>query len=413
MSEAGGGQSAEFQASLRNEGELALLAERLAVIGTKARQSADRSRPRETIPALFGRAYDENFISDYLAYILDPARNGIGSEPLQALLSVAFDPDLDVDLDNVTILREYAFGDVNFGRIDLLIQLGDQGERGVIGIENKILASEGDTQTISYATAFDDDFPNKEHYLIFLTPDGYSPMSEKFKAVSYAQLCWALREIRYPVLNDIHKGVIWEDFLTHVEEYIAMTEGKLELSGKTRLYLEHRQVLESLNKAFAEDSKKVYDYVTAGIRISFGEGWTFNFQGRNPFQEIQRADWKIGDFYVFFQYRFSRDSLLIQDQFACMLGAYPVKHAKGFVEWLRADTPQIAEYCQSLDMDAYPNKPEEKHSALIAHKIFPLDNEDIARMKEQFVRAAEEFSAFTPMIDEAVHRYKQLLSSSS
>jgi hypothetical protein len=153
MSEAGGGQSAEFQASLRNEGELALLAERLAVIGTKARQSADRSRPRETIPALFGRAYDENFISDYLAYILDPARNGIGSEPLQALLSVAFDPDLDVDLDNVTILREYAFGDVNFGRIDLLIQLGDQGERGVIGIENKILASEGDTQTISYATS--------------------------------------------------------------------------------------------------------------------------------------------------------------------------------------------------------------------------------------------------------------------
>ncbi len=46
-------------------------------------------RPKRiTIPEIFGRSDDENFISDYVAYILDPYRNGIGIEPLQALLSL-------------------------------------------------------------------------------------------------------------------------------------------------------------------------------------------------------------------------------------------------------------------------------------------------------------------------------------
>ena len=36
----------------------------------------------KTIPRIFNRTYDENFISDFLAYILDPLQNGVGLEPL-------------------------------------------------------------------------------------------------------------------------------------------------------------------------------------------------------------------------------------------------------------------------------------------------------------------------------------------
>ncbi len=48
----------------------------------------EQQRPR-TIPFIFGRTYDENFISTYLAHVLDPAYNGIGPEPLQRLLALA------------------------------------------------------------------------------------------------------------------------------------------------------------------------------------------------------------------------------------------------------------------------------------------------------------------------------------
>lgn len=386
--------------------ELSFLAERIEVIEEKAKLFIDRKSTRETIPALFRRAYDENFLSDYLAYILDPARNGIGGEPLQALLSLAFDDSFDLDLEEITILREYTFEDQNDGRIDLLIKLGVQSENGVIGIENKIYATEQGNQTLSYAQGFKKDFKGCAHYLIFLTPDGRLPLSKEFKVVSYVQLCQALREIRYPVLNDIHKCVIWEDFLAHLEEYIAMSKGKLELSGKTRLYLEHRQILETLNNAYEQDAQKVYDYVTASIKNCFGEEWNCNFQGRNPYQEINRDAWKMGKYYLFFQYRFSRDNLLFKDQLACMLGAYPGRHAGSFVEWLKANDMHIPEICQTHEMDAYPKIPEEKGNLLIAYKLYPLSNEDIPQMEQQLVRAAQEFSEFIPVIDEMVRIYK-------
>ena len=70
-----------------------------------------------TIPVIFGRSYDENFISDYLAYILDPDRNGIGDEPLVRLLELVV-PEAEMpDIEVVEITREYSLGS---GRIDLL-----------------------------------------------------------------------------------------------------------------------------------------------------------------------------------------------------------------------------------------------------------------------------------------------------
>ena len=121
INEDGAGNIAVLQVRAREKEELFLLAERLAIIEEKARLVTDPNFTRETIPALFKRTYDENFISDYLAYILDPSRNGIGTEPLQALLSLAFDYDSDMDLDNAIIDREHTFKDSSLGRIDLLI----------------------------------------------------------------------------------------------------------------------------------------------------------------------------------------------------------------------------------------------------------------------------------------------------
>jgi hypothetical protein len=400
-----------FSTQFSEDEEISLLAERLALIEEKARHYSDQNSVRETIPAIFRRTYDEKFISDYLAYILDPFRNGIGTEPLQALLSLAFDNALEIDLEKVSVYREYTFNNAYYGRIDLLLILGEEGESGVVGIENKIYATEGGSQTISYAQGFENDFPDTDHFLIYLTPDGRQPASQVFKPVSYFRLCQVLREIHYPILDDIHKCVIWEDFLAHLEEYIVMADGKFELSGKTRLYLEYRQVLEMLNNAFAQDSQKVYDYVTAVIKDYFGEDWNFGFQGRNSFQEFRRKTWEFDNYYLFYQYRFSRENLLIKDQFPVMLGAYQGKRAKSFIDWFKENNKQIIELCNSYEMEAYPTKADEKNTILIAYKIYPCIEQDISKMEKQLLLAAEEFNVFTPIIDEAVREYKKITNN--
>lgn len=393
-----------------NNKDLSLLAERLKWIKEQSNQFPAVKPRRMTIPAIFKRETDENFISDYLAYILDPNRNGIGTEPLLALLDLAFENIDEIDLEEMDIEREYTFDYPSLGRIDFLICLGENGENGVIGIENKIYSLESENQTINYARAIKDNFPNCHNlYFIFLTPTGQLPTSKEFKAVSYADLTRELRAIHYPLLNDIHKSVIWEDFLAHMEEYIVMNKGKLELSGKTRLYLDHREVLEDLLSAFDRDSQDVYDYVISSIKKFFGESWTFACLKQNKYQEIDRADkvWHLEKFYVFFQYRFSRKTILTLDQFPFMLGAYPGKFAGNFIEWLKANYPQIEEICKASDMAAFSKERDESNSMLIAYKIFPLKQEDVAQLAQQFVDAAKEFSVFIAIMDEAVAAYRK------
>jgi hypothetical protein len=386
--------------SMKNEVSL------LDLIEARYKELDEKNLPRLTIPALFRRSYDENFISDYLAYILDPDRNGVGIQPLQALLSLAYEDALEIDLMPLTINREYTFGDPDFGRMDLLIRLGEDCERGVIGIENKIFSSESENQTIAYERGFKKDFKGSDHYLIFLTPDGHLPVSKEFKPVSYADLVRSLREIRYPVLDDIHKSVIWEDFLAHLEEYIVMNNGKLELSEKTRLYLEHHEILKGLADAYHQDAQRIYDYVIASIKNSFGEGWDYRFQGGNSFQEIDREAWKLGNFYLFYQFLFSRENLLIEDHFSYMLGAYPKnRESRQFIDWLRTNYPQIQEICAAREMQAYPPKAPEKASYLIAFKEFQVAKDDMAAIDRPFIKIMGEFSVFTPIMDEVVRAY--------
>lgn len=391
--------------------KLVLLTQQLAEIKAQYDQLPETKPRRLTIPAIFNRAGDENFISDYLAYILDPERNGIGIEPLQSLLELAYDNAAEINLEQVEIEREYTFENSSLGRIDFLIRLGENGEDGVIGIENKIYSPEGNNQTAAYTRGVKEDFGDPHPYLIFLSPYEHKPISNEFKPVRYSDLAQALREIRYPVLKDIHKSVIWEDFLAHLEEYIVMAEKNLELSGKTRLYLDHRQELEGLKTAFEDDSQKLYDHVIGSIMGYFGEGWKFAFQGRNSYQEIDREGWGLGRYYLFYQYRFSRTDILFRPQFPFMLGAYPGKHAGDFIAWLKVNYPKIPEICSARGMEAFTAQPGEKASILIAYKSYPLLHDDITSVDKQFVQAAEEFSIFTPIIDEAVQRYRKVMEA--
>ncbi|MFW6016382.1 MAG: PD-(D/E)XK nuclease family protein [bacterium] len=99
---------------------------------------------KETILSFLNKKYHENTINDYLAYVLNPNKNGIGIKPLYNLIS-HFDDDLVLDnLDETTIEvnREYSF--YNGSRIDILIKINND---LVIGMENKVNSKERGERT--------------------------------------------------------------------------------------------------------------------------------------------------------------------------------------------------------------------------------------------------------------------------
>lgn len=150
-----------------------------------------------TIPSIFNRTYDENFISDFLTYILGPQQNGVGLEPLIRVIEKYTEKGVDIlenltleEKNNVEIIREHSFS--NGRRIDILIKVQDE---LVIAIENKIFATELENQTRDYAKSIHREFPDYEYVLLYLTPEGISPRSKEFSTISYKQLIEQLKKL--------------------------------------------------------------------------------------------------------------------------------------------------------------------------------------------------------------------------
>ncbi|MFC2028305.1 PD-(D/E)XK nuclease family protein [Chloroflexota bacterium] len=368
-----------------------------------------------TIPVIFKKPDHENFISDYLAYILDPEINGIGIEPLQIIMKLTYGEILDIELDQVEIYREYEFqNDPSCGRIDFLIELGENGENGVIGIENKIYADESEGQTKVYERGIEEDYKGIDHYYIFLTRHGEKPSSAEFKKLSYKQLLKAFRDIRYPTLENISKTVIWEDFLSHLEEYIIMDNRKLEISGRAKLYLEHYQILEEMSDTFYKDSERVYDFTVARIKEKLGETWRTNFKGQYNYQEINKESWYFRkNFRIFTQYLFSKKNILSLEKFPYMLGVYPKnKESLHFYEWLKSNKPEIDIICKTKEIETFQAEVRGTASYIIAIKKYPIviEKEDLSNFQDQFILPLDEFNQLTTIIDNAFLEYHKLIN---
>jgi len=251
-----------------------------------------------TIPAIFGKSYDENFINDYLAYILNPEKNGIGSAPLLRLIKfVAEDVEVN-DFESVEIIREHPLGES--GRIDLLILIDGN---YAVGIENKTLSSEGYNQTQKYVKALERQLEDYELFYIFLTPDGRKASSSKFQPVSYKQLLDILKNVQFDWKKDIRKSLIWDDFLLHLEFYIAMGQDNLQLSEKAKLYVNHHEMIEDIRRAYEQDARNIFEYIFTKIKYSLGGGeWLFDFKDSRFYQQIWKESWRRNGLWVHYEF---------------------------------------------------------------------------------------------------------------
>ncbi len=305
---------------MENEIEIKNLNSSMQTVSKILKYLPTRDKKNRTIPQIFKKSFDENFISDFLAYILDPNYNGVGIEPLLRLVeenpnAIGILKSLNLaDKSNVTVIREYTF---QCGRrIDILINVNDN---LVIGLENKIFSNESLNQTKDYANSISIEFPDSEYALFFLTLNGVKADSEDFIPMSYAQLISKLKKVKFDYRDNIRKKVIFDDFILHIEEFM-MSKKANKVSDQTRLYLEYRDTIEKLDRFYREDSITIFQEFEGMVKSVFeGEEWVINVKEGRGYQLVYKRKWDIAGLFIHHEFWISNDTILLEPTFFYMI----------------------------------------------------------------------------------------------
>ncbi|SIS55564.1 PD-(D/E)XK nuclease family protein [Salimicrobium flavidum] len=275
----------------------------------------ETSVANESIITILGKNFhDEDIISNYLAYILDPYSNGIGHQPLHHLLELLNIPHEPEDLENVDIQREYLLP--NRRRIDFLITLNNE---HVIAIEHKVFSGEHGNQTIDYEcelkklyNSIENEAEDTKITYVFLTPAGKDPLNCNFIPVRYSQLVELLRKIPVDFTKDVRKAVLFHEFISHLEGYFLNNQ-KLELSKKSTLYLDHLETIKDLEHQFENDYTNVFQYIETIVKNHFianVEGdWKFDFNQNRTYHKIFKPHWKTENLDIHFELSLSKEGL--------------------------------------------------------------------------------------------------------
>ena len=142
----------------------------------RSRKARRRLAPRFNVFDAIGGERGELMHSRFLACLLDPSgMHDQGPELLASFLRLALGETVsDTVLASSRVVTEYHLGPN--GRLDIVILLPDG---RIIGIENKIDASEGDNQIPRYQAWLAERSPTApgRQLLVFLTPEGRDPVA--------------------------------------------------------------------------------------------------------------------------------------------------------------------------------------------------------------------------------------------
>lgn len=352
---------------------------------------------KTTIPMIFNSSLDENFISDYLAYVLNPKINGLGNTPLKHLFKNFKNIDIEIaeEFENgIEIAREYTFKSNR--RIDLLILIGGS---FVIGIENKIKADEHGEQTKSYAKSIDEEFPDREALLIYLTVQEKRPASKEFKILTYWDLINILNAVKFNFTDNIRKSVFFDDFKLHLEEFIMKKES-LELSDRTNLYLENLKMINELEESFKNDSIRVFNYIASYIKSHYSESdWKFDFSANRGYQQIYKDKWYRDKLYIHFEFHKSAEQL-VRDNKLFFMVEVEKKNKKQFFNLFEK---RYLENKDNFDKLSIKHRPSSRSHA-VGYKRYDFS---IKNIEVVFTQVIEEFNFLINLIDETLLEYDE------
>jgi hypothetical protein len=358
---------------------------------------AKGKKPRPlTIPEIFSRSFDENFISTYLAYILDPKKNGIGIPPLEALLNLLEIDTTGIVIDDVAIYREFFLEN---GRIDLFLEWQDS---LILAIENKIYSPEADNQTGYYARVMNETYTDIPLYLVFLTRDGHKAQSNVFHPISYKMLFEAFKKIPKRDSWEQRKLILWEDFLEHLEVYIMnVKSNQFEFSEKARLYIDNCDMIDELTKSFDSDWQEGLSFIESRLTAYVNsDSWETNFSRRNSYQQVYKPIWRTESVSIHFEWWFDFSRFRKQKKISLMVDVEG-KQADKVLALFDDQIKGIEKTYKQYDITYRP--PRRKMA--IAFKEYNIE-QDFNQIGEVFINSFEEFRFLEPIIDGVISKLK-------
>ena len=213
-------------------------------------------KPRNTMMDATGRQYDENLISNLLAYYTDSHNpHGFGTLIASALWHLHA-PDKQRKFGNTTVEREYYTEAGN--RIDLVIEAD---EDVIIAIENKIFSGLNNPLG-EYRQTLHSRYRGKKLVCFVLAPDLLPPKSEEWQAITYHSLWKEVRALlgTYVSTTNLYwlSGLI--TLIEHTDNIKNMAED-LTLNDDEKYMLNKRSDIKKVVASFQDMQRKIVDFM--------------------------------------------------------------------------------------------------------------------------------------------------------
>lgn len=236
----------------------------------------------KTIARIFGRSKNENFLSDWLAYLFEH-----DTRVLSVLLN---NIGIEDSIGEYNVSREYTLSDNR--RIDFLIK----SEEYLIGIENKIDSREQENQLKDYSKELIKLAKGKEVIKILLKPQSNTIKgSYGFKPVTYEAYIQGLKSIQLDFIEDLRGSFLLLDFIKHMEENIIMDRDKeFAFNEWTEYIYKYRDQIKNLQKATKIEEQNIVDYIVEKIisLVDDEQGWKFVAKRtENKFIQVFKNKW--------------------------------------------------------------------------------------------------------------------------
>lgn len=236
--------------------------------------------------------YNENLISDWLAFIFNPNINGVGIKPVLALLKAVNKDNVDIEKQKFICIERETCTD-NKKRMDLLIKYSTTW----IVIENKINAYETGIQTNEYYKYIHKMKDDKDVIYIYLKPpyNQSKPSSNIFIELGYDKLIQEFRNIKKSDYkeNEEYKYRFLKEFeIVRGDNF--MSENNYNIDAETQVYIKNAPVIKRISIKYENKNNILINEIAEKCVKSLGKDNNFEFKAKNGWGVIQiyKDKWK-------------------------------------------------------------------------------------------------------------------------
>lgn len=250
-----------------------------------------------TMLDVIDKIYDENIISNWLSFIFNANINGIGNEPVEALLKSI---KCNISIENqqiIDIKREETTNDNK--RMDLVIRYPNTW----IVIENKICSFEHDDQTIEYFDYIEQEGKKadvEKIVYIYLRPDwnsqkdapkkNFAKENEGFRNLYYSELIRNLKDISFWKYKEPEKFIYLKSFIEIGEKYYM--DKKLEIDEEVQLYIEQKDKIRRIQNKYEDIRNRILKRIGEVLPSEF-ENYYSNYS--NTYIQNANISWNNKD----------------------------------------------------------------------------------------------------------------------